>query len=52
MIPGNDAARPQFHEQLTDAELFPMLAQAPEDDNITLVLFDMHQDQFTLAPGI
>ena len=47
--PDNDAARLRFYERLADSELFLLLAQEAEGDNINPEMFDVADGSFVLA---
>lgn len=47
--PQNDAARLRFFERLADCELFLLLAEEAQDENITPELFDVADGRFVLA---
>ncbi|WP_136441852.1 SseB family protein [Pacificoceanicola onchidii] len=47
--PDDDAARLRFYERLADAELFVMLAEEPQGENVTPEIFDVQDARFVLA---
>jgi hypothetical protein len=47
--PQDDAARLRFYERLADSELFLMLAEEAEGDNISPSLFDTGEGKFVLV---
>ncbi len=47
--PDDDAARLRFYEGLADTELFMLLGQEAEGDQITPELFEIEDQQFTLV---
>ncbi|PIE13364.1 MAG: hypothetical protein CSA70_05600 [Rhodobacterales bacterium] len=47
--PENDSARMRFYENLADCELFLLLAEDPQGDNITPEVFDVSDNSFVLA---
>lgn len=47
--PEDDAARLRFYERLADTELFMLLGEEAEGDNITPELFEIEDQRFTLV---
>lgn len=47
--PDDDAARLRFHERLGDSELFLLLSEEAQGDNITPELFEVADGRFVLA---
>lgn len=47
--PDDDAARLRFYERLADSELFLLLSEEAEGDNISPELFDIAEGRFVLA---
>lgn len=47
--PGDDAARLRFYERLGDCELFLLLSEEADGDNISPELFDVADGRFVLA---
>lgn len=47
--PQDDAARLRFFERLADSELFLLLAEEPEGDNVTPEIFELSDNSFVLV---
>lgn len=47
--PADDAARLRFYERLSDCELFLLLTEEPEGENITPEVFDLGEASFVLV---
>lgn len=47
--PDNDAVRLRFYERIGDSELFLMLTEEAQDDNISPEMFDVADGRFVLA---
>lgn len=47
--PNDDAARLRFYERLADSELFLMLTEEPQDENISPEVFEVADGRFLLA---
>ncbi|MEM9435859.1 MAG: SseB family protein [Pseudomonadota bacterium] len=46
---GNDADRLRYYERVADAELFLLVEEEPEDDEVSPQLFELEEGRFVLA---